>query len=288
MIQIRRRNTVWLTVLGLLIGFALLASGGAISAPVQLALLGIFGAAMVASLVEFGRNKSTLMDTLKRAPIRQRISPQAKEAQERAKSRGGYLSPQMVLLDLGLIAVQSSYEGMAMRRTRSISKDDDGTRPFITLYIDSTEADRNAVIRFEILDHHGQPKFVHEVRSYLREGEMNIMSDHHLPLEGNNDITGAGDWELRVSVDGRLVGLHNFTLAPSITERTRRLARQQGTLLQEIDEEEVAFDIIDEAPQPKTLRIQDLLGGSESQQSLSEDAIRRRSNMTTRRRTDKS
>jgi hypothetical protein len=289
MVRLRQRNIAWLSALGLLIGFGLLAGGTSVSLPVQLALLGIFGVAMVASLVEFGRSRTTLLETLRRAPIRQRISPQAKEAQERARARGGYVSDALMMIDVGLIAVQSSHEGMAMRRTRSISKDDDGAQPFVTFFVDSVEADRNAIVRFEMIDHYGQVRFVHEVRSYLREGEMNVMSDHRLPLADNADITGAGDWELRVLVDGRLMGLHHFTLSPSLTERTRRLARTQGTLIHDPrdEDEETFFDIIDEAPQPKTPRIQDLLGGDDSKLSPSEDAIRRRSSMTTRRRGEK-
>lgn len=288
MIRLRQRNIAWLSALGLLIGFGLLAGGTGVSLPVQLTLLGVFGVAMVASLVEFGRNRNTLIDALRRAPIRQRISPQAKEAQDRARARGGYMSDALIMVDVGLIAVQSSHEGMAMRRTRSISKDDDGVQPFVTFFVDAVEADRNAIVRFEMLDHYGQVRFVHEVRSYLREGEMNVIGDHRLPLANNDEVQGAGDWELRVSVDGRLVGLHHFTLAPSLTERTRRLARTQGTLIHDPrdEEEETFFEIIDEVPPTKTPRIQDLLG-DDSKLSPSEDAMRRRSSMTTRRRGDK-
>jgi hypothetical protein len=258
MIRLRRRNTAWLAVMAILTALGMMAAGQVLAAPlfVQFILLALFALAAVASTVELGRERETLMDALRRAPVRQRVSPQAKEASERARSHGGFASNDLLMLDVGLIAVQSSYEGMAMRRTRSISKDDDGVRPFVTLHVDPSEAERNAVIRFEIYNQHGDEQFVHEMKVFLREGEMNIMTDHHLPLAGNRDITGAGDWDLRVYADGNLVGLHNFMLAPSMTERQRRLA---GEVEFSPDEQYHDFEIIDEVKQEIPPSLQDLL-----------------------------
>jgi hypothetical protein len=268
MIRLRRRNTAWLAVMAILTALGMMAAGQVLLAPlvVQFILLAIFALAAVASTVELGRERETLMDALRRAPMRQRVSPQAKEASERARSHGGFTNNDMLVLDVGLIAVQSSYEGMAMRRTRSISKDDDGVRPFVTLHVDPAEAERNAVIRFEIYNQHGEERFVHEMKVFLREGEMNIMTDHHLPLAGNRDITGAGDWDLRVYADGNLVGLHNFMLAPSMTERQRRLA---GEVEFGAEEKYHDFEIIDEVQQEIPPRLQDLLQNQPSRPSTS-------------------
>lgn len=221
MIQIRRKNTAWLVILGLLMGFALLA--GNITPPVQVALIGLFVAAMAASFLEVGSNRASIVNTIRRAPLRQRVSPSAREALDRARARGGYSNERLMLLDVGLIASQMSSEGMSVRRTRSASKDDDGVRPFLTLFVDPAEADRNVIVRFEIVDQNGTTVYVHEMRSYLRQGEVNIMADHHLKLAGNDQVEGVGDWDLRVFIDGDLAGLHNFTLTPSIQERSRRL-----------------------------------------------------------------
>lgn len=252
MIRLRRRNLGWLAVL------AMLTIAGMVAAPVgaiQFVLLAIFALASVASVVEIGKERENIIDALRRAPIRQRVSPSAKEAMERARSRGGFVSNDLMMLDVGLIAVQSGVEGMAMRRTRSISKDDDGARPFVTLNVEASEAERNATIRFEIFNQHGDQKFVHEMKAYLREGEMNIMTDHHLPLAGNRDVAGAGDWDLRVYIDGNLAGMHNFMLAPSMNERHRRLAQERGEeFIAEAD-----YDIIDEVEQEVPPRLQDLL-----------------------------
>lgn len=273
MIRLRRRNTVWLAFMAILTALGMLAAGQVLAAPlvIQFVLLAIFALAAVASVVELGRERETLMDALRRAPIRQRVSPQAKEALERARSRGGFANDALIMLDVGLIAIQSSHEGMAMRRTRSISKDDDGARPFVTLHVDPAEAERNAKIRFEIYNQHGDEQFVHEMKVFLREGEMNIMTDHHLPLAGNRDITGAGDWDLRVYLDDNLVGLHNFMLAPSMTERQRRLAGEVE--FSPNDEYSSSnFDIIDEVQEEIPPRLQDLLEGQAPKQQTQSPA----------------
>ncbi|MCU0514834.1 MAG: hypothetical protein MUE40_19945 [Anaerolineae bacterium] len=284
MIRLRRKNTVWLTVLGLVIAFALLA--GNITLPVQLALLGVFGVAVLASMVQLGRERESLIQALRRAPVRQRVSAQAREATERAKGHNGYLVSGLTMLDVGLIALQSSSEGMAMRRARTVSKDDDGARPFITLNVEPEEADRNALVRFEILNHYGEQVYVHEMKAYLRDGEMSLMADHHLPLAGNRGIGGTGDWDLRVFIDGNLAAIHNFTLAPGLSDRTRRLSSQY-----EDSEPETVFDIIDEVQQDVSPSLQDLLqqqsrppARNPAADSSSDGASRRIGTSTRRRR----
>ena len=275
MIRLKRRNTLWLTVLGGLIAFALLA--GTASVAVQLALLSIFLVAMVASLVEIGPDHETLVEALRRAPVRQRISPQAKEAVERARGRGGYVGNSLIMLDLGIIASQTSATGMAMRRTRNISKDDDGMRPFVTLYVDPVESDRHARVRFEFTNQYGEDQYVHEMRVYLREGEMNIMADNHLPLAGNSDITGAGDWDLRVFIDGNLVGMQNLALSPSMLERRNRLTQNGQSMaprsLASYDDDEMSYSIIEEEPEVITPSLQELLNKqvSSSQRRMDSD-----------------
>jgi hypothetical protein len=151
-----------------------------------------------------------------------RMSSEAREAVERAQRRGGVPDDRLTLLDIGLITAQSNREGMVMRRTRSVSLDDDGVRPFITLHVQPDRADQTARIRFELIDSGGSAQYVHEMRTYLRDGEMNILADHQLPLSEN--ALQAGDWDLRVFLDGKLIGAHMFTLAPSLTDRYPRAA----------------------------------------------------------------
>jgi len=260
MIRLKRRNTAWLIAMGLLIGFALLAAP--VSAAVQISLLGVFAVAVIASLIELGPDRETLLDVLHRAPVRRRITPQAREAAERAASRAGYFNRSgIVLLDIGLIAMQTGVDGLAMRRTRNISKDDDGVRPFITLFVDNEEADRQALVRYEIYNHLGEEQFVHEMKTYLREGELELLAEHQLPLAGNSSIDGSGDWDLRVYVDNNLIGMHDLMLAPSVNERRRRLSGEaeykeslssRGHNLQDAV-------IVEEAEEPETMQLKDLL-----------------------------
>jgi hypothetical protein len=265
MIRLKRRNTAWLAAMVALIGFAFIAAPG-ISAAVQVALVGALMVAFIASMVEMGPDQETIIDALQRAPIRRRVTPQAREAAERAASRAGYFNRNgIVMLDIGLIAMQTGMDGLAMRRTRNISKDDDGTRPFITLYVHPEEAERQAVVRFEMYNHMGEEQYVHEMKTYLREGETNLLADHHLPLAGNRGITGNGDWDLRVFVDGNLIGMQNVMLSPSVNERHRRLsgeAEYTGNLATPRTQKD--YVIIDEVEQPPTTQLKDLLNNSGS------------------------
>ena len=268
MIRFRRRNTVWLAALGVLIIFALIAAP--VPAALQAILLSIFALAAVGSLVEMGPERETIIDALQRAPMRRKVTPQAKEAIERAKSRGGYYSPGgITLMDLGLIAVQTGHDGLAMRRTRNISKDDDGVRPFITLYVHPEEAERHAVIRFEMYNHLGEQQYIYEMNTYLRDGELNILADHHLPLAGNINVDGTGDWDMRVYMDGNLIGMHDLFLSPSVDERRRRLAGEQASTNANTFTLSTNDVIVQEEPQEVPLSIGELINKQEASKSRS-------------------
>ena len=260
MIRLKRRNTAWLITMALLIGFALLAAP--VSAAVQLSLIGALAVAVIASMIELGSERENLLEVLNRAPVRRRITPQAREAAERAVASAGYFNRSgIVMLDIGLIAMQTGVEGLAMRRTRNISKDDDGARPFITLHVLPDEAERQALIRYEIYNHLGEEQYVHEMKTYLREGEMSLLADHHLPLAGNRSVDGNGDWDLRVYVDNNLIGMHNLMLSPSVNERRRRLSGEAevGESLQDRSRNLADAVIVEEAEQPQTAQLKDLL-----------------------------
>jgi hypothetical protein len=220
----RRRHYAWLVVLAAMIGVAILAPA-AIPPQVTIALLALYAIAVGASFVNF--KPEHLLDRSRSSLTMMRMSSEAREAVERARRRGSMLDSSLTLLDIGLITSQSSREGMVMRRTRSVSKDDDGVRPFVTLHVQPEGAEQTALIRFEMIDSNGQSQYVHEMRTYLRDGEMNILADHHLPLTGNEQIAGAGDWDLRVFVNGTLMGAHAFNLTPSINERLGRYEREE-------------------------------------------------------------
>jgi hypothetical protein len=220
--RIRKRNIAWLSVLAGLIGVAFLS--GTVSAEAMTILVGMFAVAFVASMLEF--QPARWRESIAVSPLtRMRMSNDAREAAERARRRlGGYTATSLTLLDIGLISSQASPEGMVMRKSRSVSGDDDGVRPFISLHVPPSEADRSALVRFEIIDQNGARRYVHEMRTYLRDGEMNILADHHLPLLTNDDLgRSGGEWDLRVSVDSTWLGMLSFSVSPSVFQREREL-----------------------------------------------------------------
>jgi hypothetical protein len=219
--RLKRQNFAWLTTLGAAVGIAVLSGAG--GALVTVTLLGLYLAAAVASVLDVQPDR--IIDRSRSSLTAMRMSAEAREAVERAHRRGSSFDAGLTLLDVGLITAQSNREGMVMRRTRSVSLDDDGVRPFITLHVQPENAEQIAVIRFEIIDGNGATQYVHEMRTFLRDGEMNILADHQLPLAENASLQ-AGDWDLRVFIDGKLLGAHLFTLAPSLNNRFERLEQR--------------------------------------------------------------
>lgn len=245
--RIRKRNIAWLSALAALIGVAFMS--GTVTAEVMTVLVGVFAVAFVASMLEL--QPARWRESVSASPLtRMRMSADAREAAERARRRlGGYAVSNLTLLDIGLISSQASPDGMVMRKSRSVSGDDDGVRPFVSLHVPPGEADRSVLVRFEIIDQNGEQRYVHEMRTYLRDGEMNILADHHLPLLHNTGIgrTG-GEWDLRVSVESTWVGMLSFTVSPSVYQRER-------------DFERLADDTPAEAP----LSFEELLRGQDKQ-----------------------
>lgn len=255
--RFRRRNTAWLAALTAIIMVAV-AAGGLANPPAALALIALLGVALVASFVEVKPNR--LREAMPTSPLSMmRMSTQAREASERARRRSSFMPPGLALLDIGLISLVTSQDGsMIMRRGRQVSLDDKGVRPYITLNVDSESADRNAMIRFEILDHNGQTQYVHEMKTFLRDGEMNILADTQLPLFDNERLPGAGEWDLRVSVDGLTLGLLSFTATPSIVARTRKYAPQAV--------ENAPVRLQDEADDSTPMTLEDLMRSADKQQ----------------------
>jgi hypothetical protein len=218
LMRIRRRNIAWLGVLAALIGIVFIS--GAASAEVMTMLVGVFAVAFIASMLEF--QPARWRETMASSPLtRMRMSAEAREAADRARRRvGGFAGSDLTLLDIGLISSQSNPDGVVMRKNRSVSGDDDGVRPFVTLHVPANEADRQTHVRFEIIDQNGDQRYVHEMKTFLRDGEMNILADHHLPLMNNPHIGRVGgEWDLRVSVDSTWIGMLTFTVTPSLYQR---------------------------------------------------------------------
>lgn len=236
----QRRNTPWLIMLGLMVLLALTATGASALAP--LFQVGVVAALLVAVAGSFTggirRIQPRAVQRAAQSPLTiMRMSPAAREATDRARRLGGLTPPGISVMDVGLITSASTPEGMVMRRSRAISLDDDGARPYLTINVAPEAAERQTVVRFEIIDQNGDTQYVHEMKTYLRDGDMNLLADTHLPLSGNSKLTGAGDWDLRVSLDGITLGMLSFTASPSIRERQRMLRGEDAVeRLQTVDE----------------------------------------------------
>jgi hypothetical protein len=206
----RFRSTLvpWLALLGI---------------PVPLALVALMAAAVGFSLMN--ARPSQILERSRSSLAAARMTAEAREAAVRARAGGGYASPDITLMDIGMIAMQTGEYGVNMRRTRDVSLDDEGVRPFIKLSVLPNGAERRALIRFELRDGLGKVRFVHEMRPYLRAGETDILADHHLPLAASPELFEPGDWDLRVSIDGRRIGEHLFRVTPSLSNRFERVRR---------------------------------------------------------------
>ncbi|MCL4248210.1 MAG: hypothetical protein KJ065_08700 [Anaerolineae bacterium] len=242
--QIRARNLGWLAVIGAMTVLAAFAPGT--EATMTAALLGVFGLATAASLIHFAPGR--LIEQSRSSLTALRMSNEAREAVERVRRRGNNLHSSVILLDVGLITALSGPEGLVMRRARDLSKDDDGVRPFAVLHVSPEDADRRSIIRFEFIDSDGQVCYVHEMNTYLRDGEMNLLADHQMALYGNDRVR-AGEWDMRVYVDNRLVGAHMFSVSPSLEDRFPRAAQERAA--RRLSEEE--------REQETPLRLEDLL-----------------------------
>ncbi|MBC8171395.1 MAG: hypothetical protein H7X77_06970 [Anaerolineae bacterium] len=253
MIRFRQQNIWWLGILSVLTLVAIVAGvPTSANSPVIPLLITMVAAAAAASFLRLDNlRRSNLTGAMQQripTPTGVKVSSQAKEAINRASVRGYQPISQLALTDVGLIASSRGEEGLEMRRTRSISKDDEGVRPFIVLNVAASEADRNAKLRFEMIDQSGQDLYIHEMNVYLRDGELNILADHHLPLMMNQQIEGSGEWDMRVFLDGELIAIHSLTLTPSHEERERRLggdARPRRYVMPEaeVDDESEAIPL---------------------------------------------
>ncbi|MFZ4816942.1 MAG: hypothetical protein ACOYL5_20570 [Phototrophicaceae bacterium] len=213
--RIKRRNLVWLGILAALAGVAIF-SQGLLALP-SLLLLGALTVAGAISL--FDLEPAALMRNVQERAQAGKVTSDAREATERARTRGGLRMSDLQIQDVGLIVLKDGSSGLVMQRSRSLSLEDNSARPYITLQVPSHEADRYATIRFEIQDGYGQTSYVHEQKIYLRDGHMNILAEMQMPLSHSTESLEPGDGDLRVSIDGDLVSMLGFTLTPSVQDR---------------------------------------------------------------------
>lgn len=243
--QIKQRNLVWLGILGALTGIAIFAE--ALPTPAALLLLGVLGVSAVASLFEFAPQR-VLKNVQDKAVLTNKQSTDAREATERARARGSYILSHVPLLDVGLIALRENYEGMVMQRTRNLSLDDIGVRPYITVQIPATEADRHAMFTFEIIDAHGKTVYKHDQNIYLRDGKLNVLADTQMPLNKSTLNIAHGELDLKVYMNGDLLAVLGGSITPSTRDRWagRRAENTQAAAQRLSDEPSIRVSREDE------------------------------------------
>jgi hypothetical protein len=222
----KRATTVWLIIVGLILSLVFIS--GAVAPQVQLGILALYVAMVLVGTGFFTsqefRSRLPKPERERYKPLRQRrsrvrVSGAAEKAQARARNTPLYME-EFQLLDIGMIVNEVKSDGMHLRRG-SVTLDDHGIQPYVVIRADSSWADETIRARFEILDQSGSPKFVHEEEVYLREGQNNILSGNRLPLLRRVNEHAPGMWELRVSMGDSVIGLHSFSVGPSMEERRR-------------------------------------------------------------------
>lgn len=214
--RIKQRNLIWLGMLGTLTGLAVFSQG--LDAPTSLVMLGALGVAGAVSL--FDLKPQALIRTMQeKTVLGGKISADAREANDRAKARGRVPLTDIQLLDIGLIALRENYDGLVMQRTRNLSLDDKSVRPYLSLQVPALEADRRAMVRFEIDDANGKKVYIHEQEMYMRDGKMDILAEMQMPLFDSDMNLAHGDGDLRVYLENDLLGVLGFSLTPSTRDR---------------------------------------------------------------------
>lgn len=248
-----RSSLVLLAVMTLVL--IMLALSGAFQTPVSVAILGVYLCLLVGLL-----GQKAVQDVRRqisaRAPRRRPIVTQAAQnALARAPS-SSILLETFQLQDVGLVIDERVRGGVALRRARFISLDDESLRPYVVIHYPRQDSPRPTIIRFEIRDLRGKAQFVYEMEHILRGGENLIMANYRLPLKDNNKLSAPGHWELHISMDGYLLGVHNFDMLPTMSERIRR-ASPDGELA---PKSRLAL----EQEEPLPVSIEELLGKSAS------------------------
>lgn len=223
-----RGTLVWLFIVGTALGLTLVA--GAVPTGVGAALLAAYLGlwALVARNVQVG----SLVDAwIARAQHDIEPTEVAREAIARARSDPFYDSL-VRLLDIGLIVDEQRPDGMALRRGRFISLDDDAIRPFAITHVPDVLGGRLSHIRFELRDGDGEVRYAFEDEKWLQAGENVLLPDYRFPIRKKRDELEAGGWSARVIIDGGVIGVHHFNLAPALQDRRRHIGTD-GEILRE-------------------------------------------------------
>lgn len=223
-----RGTIVWLFIVGLALVLTLLA--GSVSTAVGAGLL----AAYIGLVVMLARNVdlgAVLAQLYTPRTPQQEPTAIAQEATARARGYRNF-DAAVRLLDIGLIVDEQRPDGMALRRGRFISLDDDGIRPFAIVDVPAGLAGRIGHVRFELRDEDGQLQYAYEEERWLQAGENVLLPDYRLPVRKKAKELGHGGWSAHVIVDGGVLGVHHFNVSPSMAARRRNIGAD-GEIMRE-------------------------------------------------------
>ncbi|MCE7946141.1 MAG: hypothetical protein DYG88_01790 [Chloroflexi bacterium CFX4] len=229
----RRVTNIGILLLGVLVALVAIASVS------SAAMSPVIGFSMVAAYLalafflykraDLGALADTVLRTKTTFAASARMSGNARRAAARAKSHpdSGYGS-EVALLDVGMLVNERRQDGGWDRRIAQAAALDEGfLQPYIKIFVPASAAERHATLTFEFYDRSGRLQFSHSMEDYLRTGENLILCERQLALRGAEQQMRAGTWDLRVKVDGVLVGLHDFSMSSTRGERPTERAAER-------------------------------------------------------------
>lgn len=234
----RRATQAGMLILGVLVAAIAVVSivgGGVISPTIGAAAVFAYLAALFTlyarvNLQQLSKNlqrsQATLTATTKSTAAGRRAATRAKAHPDRG------FGTTLNLVDIGILVNDKTEQGRWVRHIAAGASLDDGfIQPYIKLYVPPEEAERHTVLEFEFYDRSGRLQFSHKMEDYLRAGDNLFLCERQLPLRGNDQIGRVGTWDLRVKVDGALVGLHDFSMNSAGEEHPAVVAAPARTRL---------------------------------------------------------
>jgi hypothetical protein len=222
---IRRSTYIWVGMLGIavaLIAVAGISSGQFFSAAAGIALA--LGYIVLAAATLSNRTFRRISQNIKMPPLR--VGVQATATARRAMSRAfkhAVFNPDNILTDVGLIYNRKMRDGAWERRLvteeNSVMIDDAALQPFAKFNVLPANADRVAVVTFEIFDQAGKIRFSRQTEQMIRPGDNTVLCDRQLPLLRGDPVMRSGTWDMKISLNGEVIGIHSFSVRPSPQQR---------------------------------------------------------------------
>jgi len=222
---IRRSTYIWLGLLGIAVGLitvAAFASGSFFS--VIGAIVVVLGYIGLAAMTLANKTVRRLSQNIKMPPMRMGVhrTQNALHAASRAYKHAAF-NPDNILTDVGLIYNRRGKDGSWVRQLvnedESVTIDDAALQPYAKFDVLPTNADHVAAITFEIYDQAGRLRFSRQTDQMIRAGENTVLCDRQLPLLRGDPVTRSGTWDLRIILNGEVIGIHSFGVKPSAQQR---------------------------------------------------------------------